>query len=133
MLIRHVAAAVAVNLALGALVSLGWAAPERPPAANTRRVREQSAPLGQLEGRVKELDRSKHRLTLESKKDPLVLHFDRSTTVLIDGRIARVEELAPGMQVRAAWQERRGMRHAQWIEVDAPAPREPLPEPPAAH
>lgn len=132
MSIRHVVAALVVVLAMGTLVSLGWAAPGAPRSAGTKVVRQESEPLEQIEGRVKELDRGKHRLTLESKKEPLVLHFDRSTTVFIDGRLARIEELAPGMQVKATWQPRRGARHATWIEVNRPPSTEQLPETPAA-
>ncbi|MGI5863297.1 MAG: hypothetical protein ACOX6T_14750 [Myxococcales bacterium] len=125
---KHLLAATAITLGLGAMVTMGWAEPARGTRPALRRADADA--LREGTGRVREIDRSKKKVTLEAKADPIVLDVDRTTTIFIDGRIATLEEIEPGMEVRAAWSARRGANRAQWIEVKNNSAPKPLPEAP---
>ena len=129
MLVRHLVAALVVILCLAALVSLGWAAPTRRGAA-AEPSRQEATAVREGRGQLKSIDKTRKRLTLELKPEALVLELDRSTTIFVDGRIATLDELEPGMEVRAAWKARRGANRAQWIEVNKRPRPQPLPEAP---
>ncbi|HCF56904.1 MAG TPA: hypothetical protein DFS52_02770, partial [Myxococcales bacterium] len=87
---KHLLAATAITLGLGVMASLAWA----EPASSTRPVlrRPDADSLREGAGRVREIDKSKKKVTLEAKADPVVLDVDRSTTIFIDGRIATLDE-----------------------------------------
>lgn len=74
-------------------------------------------PLREVSGQIKDVDRSRNRLTLSARNLKLTLQVDAETTIFIEGRTGTLADLSPGQFVRAAYEEAGGKHLAQWIEL----------------
>lgn len=59
---------------------------------------------------------------LPEKKELTTLHVDKDTTIFVDGRTGALSDLKEGQEVRASFEEKAGMKHANWIEVTTAGP-----------
>jgi len=106
------------------------------PAQAEKVEKPQPAAYGSLReasGEVKEIQHARNEVTLESEGKRVVLRLHRATTIFVDGRVSTLDELKPGMEVRASYEERDGANRTQWLEatkVDR-TKGEKLPEVPA--
>lgn len=122
-------------LAVIAIVGSGFAKARAEPRKAGNPAGQEMG-LREAKGTVKDVDKGKSQVTLgPSRGEPLILQVDRTTTIFIDGRVGRLDEVKPGTEVRAAYETRRGANRAQWIEVNRregkSPPEQPLPEAPA--
>ena len=67
-----------------------------------------------IAGTVTGIDRQQRRVTLETASGPVVLGYDRDTTVFLPHRVGTVLDLTPGTRVSAAADPE---KRAYWFQV----------------
>lgn len=72
------------------------------------------AVLEEVVGTVREVDRARHRITIDTVAGPVTLSLDRNTLVYGPGGLGTVLDLAPGSPVRAG---RNAEMMAYWVTV----------------
>jgi hypothetical protein len=79
---------------------------------------ERGTVLEEVSGKVAEIDRRAHRLSVETASGPVTLSLDRNTMVYTATGLGTVLDLSPGVQVRAG---RNAEFLAYWVQVRTPA------------
>jgi hypothetical protein len=92
----------------------GTAAQAVPPATPPNALEE-------VLGTVREVDRHRHRVRIETPSGTVEISLDRNTLVYLPGGLGTVLDVVPGAYVRAG---RNGAFVAYWVQV-RPAPRTP--------
>jgi hypothetical protein len=92
------------------------AAKEPRPAGTT---------LEEVSGTVKEVDRTAHRLTVDTGSERVTLSLDRNTMVYTPAGLGTVLDVTPGAEIRAG---RNAEFLAYWVQVRG----SPKPQPPSA-
>jgi hypothetical protein len=107
--------------------------PTTPPGKDTPRAEPppktplpHGAVLDEVSGLVREVDRTTHKLTVESVSGPVTLSLDRNTMVYTANGLGTVLDLAPGQQIRAG---RNAEFLAYWVQLRVPPKAEPVPTP----
>jgi hypothetical protein len=98
----------------------GSARPAEPPASKA--VLPRGAVLEEVAGTVREVDRTAHRVSIDSGETTVTLSLDRNTMVYTNAGLGTVLDVVPGQQVRAG---RNAELLAYWIQVRAPSRTEP--------
>lgn len=97
----------------------GPAALGQVPGGARALVPERRAPevLREIRGEVMSVDAATGTLTLSTGAEPLVVWVDAGTTVFLEDRTGRIEDLKAGQRVNAAYERRGEVSLAQWIEL----------------
>lgn len=71
----------------------------------------------QLTGQIKSIDKSQKSITIDQSGKQQSLKLTDNATVFMNGRLASLDDLKEGQQVRAAYEDRGGQKSLRWIEV----------------
>lgn len=103
------------------LVGQAQSPPEKTPEPTPSTFQSE-----QVNGRIRQWEPQTGQLVLSDGDDETRLEVGDTSTVFVDGRLGQPSELAAGQSVRAAFQEKDGVRLVRWIEVLQPvAPKKP--------
>ncbi len=91
--------------------------PRLIPAPEGGKAVPRGAVLEEVVGTVREVDRERHRITLDTAAGPVTLTLDRNTLVYGPGGLGTVLDVTPGSLVRAG---RNAEMMAYWVTVRSP-------------
>lgn len=111
-----------VWVALGAVLAAGAGHAEsvEAPSGKAAPVRRDQSTLKEASGTIRAIDKDNNRLIIApgDKGTPVDLVIDRTTTIFVDGRIGKLDDVLEGNEVRASYELKKGSNRAQWIEVN---------------
>ncbi len=113
------------GVAQGALGPDAGASSDQPMAGASPAQGQSSEPLpgfaaNQIVGHVDAMDPAKNTITITRPGRNGVYRLTAATTVFVDGRLGELQDLKPGQDVRAAFENREGELTVRWIEVAPP-------------
>lgn len=100
-------------------------APAPEPQKPGARIVPRGAVLEEVAGTLRTVDRTTHRVTIDTAGGPVSLGVDRNTMVYTGAGLGTVRDLVPGIQLRAG---RNAEFLAYWVQV-RPAPSAPTSTP----
>ena len=111
-----------VMAVVGALLGGGSALAEsvEAPTGQPPPVRRDESSLKEATGRIRAIDKDRNQLTIApgEKQEAVNLVIDRTTTIFVDGRIGKLDDVREGNEVRASYELKQGSNRAQWIEIN---------------
>src|SRR6185437_4841705 len=75
-----------------------------------------------LTGRIQQIDKTQHQLTIAQAGKTQSLKFGDNSTIFYEGRLGSIDDLKEGQEVRAAYEERDGQKNLRWLDVTSKEP-----------